>query len=108
MSKWSGGKRIARVWSAPAVSELRADGGENGERADLAAVELVEIALVIEEVMIVRRDGRLREVLPRMAPVDGCGAAPGGALRIGGSCPAVCDRGACEDRQRIDIANRSA
>jgi hypothetical protein len=51
-----------------------------GEGDVVAAIELVEIALVIEDVAIVRRDNRLRVVLPRgMAAVferDGVALRP--------------------------------
>jgi hypothetical protein len=48
----------------------------------VAAVELVEVALVLEQVTIVRRDGRLRVVLPRGAPARD-GDAPRLVVRWG-------------------------
>ena len=57
-------------------------GSGEGDVVGVAAIELVEIALVIEEVMIVRRDGRLRVVLPRGAPMHD-GEAPRLVVRWG-------------------------
>lgn len=61
-----------------------ADGGE-GDVVGVAAVELVEIGLVLEAVVIVRRAGRLRVVLPRGAPAR-VGEAPRLVVRWGDCC----------------------
>jgi hypothetical protein len=79
-------------------------GGGDDAVVGVAAIELVEIALTIREVTIVRRDDRLRVMLPLGAAIEGDAAASRPVLQWGSADVARRFAAAVTARRPLEIA----